>query len=93
MKYRTDDTPANICGGSVLEIGGRDHVFVRGAGVDSVLHTSRIEVIAHAGASGMIVELERPLERILAFCGVLEVAGFGVLLSVLFNGVGLLGVF
>lgn len=63
MKYRIDETPAKICGGRVREIGGRDHVLVRGAGVESVLHTVRIESMTHAGASGMIVELERPLGR------------------------------
>lgn len=32
-------------------------MFVRGAGVESVLHTVRMAVIAHAGASGIIVDL------------------------------------
>lgn len=36
----------------------------RGAGVDNVLHTVRIAAMAHAGASGMIVELERPFGRL-----------------------------
>lgn len=38
-------------------------MFVRGAGVESVLHTVRIAVIAHAGASGIIVEPASPLGR------------------------------
>ena len=70
MKYRMDDTPAKIWGGKVLDIGGRDHVLVRGAGVDKVLHTLRIDVITQAGASGIIVEPGRPLERTLGFWGV-----------------------
>lgn len=43
-------------GGSVLEIGGLDQVFVRGAGVERILHTVRIAVITQAGASGMMVD-------------------------------------
>lgn len=35
---------------------------MRGAGVESVLQTVRIAVITHAGASGMIVELESSLD-------------------------------
>lgn len=35
---------------------------MRGAGVESVLQTVRIAVITHAGASGMIVELDSPLD-------------------------------
>lgn len=50
-------------GGSVRDIGGRDRLVVRGAGVDSVLHTVRIAVMTHAGASGMTVEPERPFGR------------------------------
>lgn len=76
-----------------MEIGGRDQVLVLGAGVESVLHTVRIEVITHPGASGIIVDPGRPLG--LTFfsdlCGVR--AGESTPLSALFNGVGLLGVF
>ena len=57
------DTPAKICGGRVLEIGGRDQVLMRGAGVESVLQTVRIEVMTQAGASGMMVEAEMPFWR------------------------------
>lgn len=46
----------NICGGRVLETGGRDNKLIRGAGVDSVLHTVRTEGITHSGASLMICE-------------------------------------
>lgn len=93
IRKRIDDTPAKICGGNVFDIGGRDHVLVRGAGVDSILHTVRIEVIAQPGASGIIVELERPLGRIFSdLCGVGR-EGEVVLLMDRFSGVDLLGVF
>lgn len=87
-----DDTPANICGGKVLEIGGRDQEFVRGAGVESVLHTVRMAVITQAGASGMMVEPEMPLGR----AGVDFREGVSSLLAaltLLFRGVDLEGVF
>ena len=38
-------------------------MLVRGAGVERVLHTVRIAVMTHAGASGMIVEPARPRDR------------------------------
>jgi hypothetical protein len=60
VRKRMDETPAKMCGGRVLEIGGRDQVVVRGAGVASVLHTFRMAVIAQAGASGIIVEAVMP---------------------------------
>lgn len=53
---RIVETPAKMWGGNVLEMGGRDQVFVRGAGVERVLQTVRIAAMAHAGASGIIVE-------------------------------------
>lgn len=92
MKCRTDETPAKICGGRVLEIGGREKVFVRGAGVDSVLQTVRIEAITQAGASGIDDVDERPLRRSLG-----DLLRWGVPLALLgvrvrFNGVALLGV-
>lgn len=58
-----DDTPEKMWGGRVLEIGGRDQVFVRGAGVESILHTVRMAVITQAGASGMTVEPVTSLGR------------------------------
>lgn len=87
--------PANICGGNVLEIGGRDQVLVLGAGVESVLHTVRMEAMAHPGASGTIVELGSPLGLIFfsTLCGVRVREGESTVLTALFNGVGLLGVF
>lgn len=92
MKQRIEDTPAKICGGNVFEIGGRDQVLVRGAGVESTLHTVLTEAITHDGASGIIVEPGRPLGRILFnLCGVFD--GEAVPLIALFNGVDLLGVF
>lgn len=51
-----DETPEKMCGGRVLEIGGRDQVFVRGAGVERILHTVRMAVITQSGASGMTVD-------------------------------------
>lgn len=45
-----------MCGGRVLEIGGLDQVFVRGAGVDKILHTVLMAVITQAGASGIMVD-------------------------------------
>lgn len=70
-------------------------MLVLGAGVESVLHTIRIEVITHPGASGTIVEPGRPLSLIFfsAFCGVCIREGELTLVIALFNGVGLLGVF
>jgi len=59
-KCRIDDTPAKMCGGRVLEIGGRDHVLIRGAGVASVLHTVRMAGITHAGAS--LIDVDDALE-------------------------------
>lgn len=47
-----DETPAKICGGSVFDTGGRDQVLLRGAGVESVLHTARMFAITQPGASG-----------------------------------------
>ena len=90
-----DETPANICGGKVREIGGRDQVFVRGAGVESVLHTVRIAVITQAGASVMIVELDSPLGRPgVHFRADLEgEARWFATLTLLFKGVDLDGVF
>lgn len=90
-----EDAPVNICGGNVLEIGGRDQVLVLGAGVDSVLHTVRMEAITHPGASGTIVEPGRPLGLTIfsVLCGVRVREGESTLLIALFNGVGLLGVF
>jgi hypothetical protein len=68
---------------------------VRGAGVESVLQTVRIAVITHAGASGMIVELESPL----GLSGAALRADFDgepslfATLTLRFNGVDLDGVF
>lgn len=95
MKYRMDDTPAKIWGGSILEIGGRDHALVRGAGVERALHTVRMFVITHPEASGIIVEDERPFGRIIpVFCADCGYAVcLGAPLAVLFRGVDLLGVF
>jgi hypothetical protein len=50
-------------GGKVREIGGLDQVFVRGAGVERILHTVRIAVITQSGASGTMVELVTCLGR------------------------------
>lgn len=91
-----EDTPAKICGGRVREIGGRDHVLMRGAGVESVLQTVRMEVITQLGASGMIVEPERPFARNLGiFWG--RGDGEGLSLSVCerarLRGVDFVGVF
>lgn len=91
-----EDTPAKICGGRVREIGGRDHVLMRGAGVESVLQTVRMEVITQLGASGMMVEPERPFARNLGiFWG--RGDGEGLSLSVCerarLRGVDFVGVF
>jgi uncharacterized protein YjbI with pentapeptide repeats len=48
-----------MCGGRVLETGGRDSKLIRGAGVDSVLHTVRTEGITQSAASLMIYEVCR----------------------------------
>lgn len=79
-----------MCGGRVFETDGRENVFVRGAGVERVLHTVRMESMAHAGASGMAVEGGRPLGRILGDfrCE----SGVGAWLRLLFSGVDFVGV-
>lgn len=93
-KYRIDETPAKTCGGRVREIGGRDQVLVRGAGVERVLHTVRMEFITQAGASGMTEAPEMPLGRKLAKVrGVREVDGLSGRVVDLFKGVDLVGVF
>lgn len=93
MKCNIDETPENICGGSVLEIGGRDHVLILGAGVESVLHTVRMAGITHLGASPMIVDAEPLIPALLtgSCCRDIDgdVAGSTVLL---FRGVDLVGV-
>lgn len=92
MKWRTDETPAKMCGGRVFDIGGLEKEFVLGAGVERVLHTVRIESITHPGASGIDVEAERPFGRSLG--DLRRESGAGALpLSVRFSGVALLGVF
>lgn len=68
-------------------------MVVRGAGVESVLHTVRIAVIAHAGASGMTVEAERPLGRAMGFRTDLVGVPSLATLTLLFKGVDLEGVF
>ena len=89
-----DDTPANMWGGRVLEIGGRDQVFVRGAGVESVLHTVRIAVITHAGASGIMVDPEIPAGWLeVSFRADLEGVPSLDTLTLLCKGVDLEGVF
>lgn len=90
-----DDTPAKMCGGSVLEIGGRDQVLVRGAGVESVLHTVLMPVITQSGASGIFVEPEMPLGRELVVFRADFDGERGLLaaLILLFKGVDLEGVF
>lgn len=90
-----DETPANIWGGKVLEIGGRDQVFVRGAGVESVLHTVRIAVITQAGASGIIVDVDNPLGRpgVDIRADLEGDARWLAALTLLFKGVDLDGVF
>lgn len=46
-------------------------MLIRGAGVDSVLHTIRIDAITQAGASGIFVEVKWLLLGILfGRCGV-----------------------
>lgn len=95
MIKRTDETPEKICGGRVLEIGGLDQVFVRGAGVERILHTVRMAVITQAGASGTIVDSWVSLIRVtVAFLA--DFVGLSRRLAVLilrFNGVGFDGVF
>ena len=86
-----EDAPAKICGGNVLDIGGRDQVLVLGAGVDNVLHAVRIASITHAGASGIFIEPKRPLGRIRSKRGVGR-DGNAVPSISRFNGVDLLGV-
>lgn len=92
---RIVETPAKIWGGKVLDIGGRDQVFVRGAGVERVLHTVRIAAMAHAGASGIIVEEDTSLGRLGAVFRA-DLEGDSRLLAtltLLFKGVDLEGVF
>lgn len=76
-------------------MGGRDQVFVRGAGVESILHTVRMAVITHSGASGMMVEPIASLRRgVASFLAVLE--GLSRLFAILmlrFKGVDFEGVF
>lgn len=84
--------PAKICGGKVFEIGGRDHMLVLGAGVESVLHTVRTESITHPGASGIIVEPGRPLGRIRSKRSGVGRDGDAVPENSRFNGVDLPGV-
>lgn len=90
-----DDTPAKRCGGRVLEIGGRDQVLVRGAGVESVLQTVLMAVIAQSGASGILVEPEMPRWRqTVVFRADFDgEPRFFATLTLLFNGVDLQGVF
>lgn len=89
-----EETPAKICGGRVLEMGGRDQVVVRGAGVESVLHTVRIATITHAGASGMILEPVCSLGRA-SVCLRADLEGVPSLatLTLRFRGVDFEGVF
>lgn len=70
-------------------------MVVRGAGVASVLQIVRIAVIAHAGASGIIVEVVIPLgcaenDFFADFDGVPSLLAT---LTLLFRGVDLEGVF
>jgi hypothetical protein len=84
-----EETPEKICGGKVLEIGGRDHEFVRGAGVDRILHTVRMAVITQAGASGMLVDLIRSMGRDVEdfFANFEGLARLFAVLILLFSGV------
>jgi hypothetical protein len=52
-----------MCGGRVLEIGGRDHRLMRGAGVDRVLHTVRTDGITQTGASLISLVSDTPWNR------------------------------
>lgn len=81
-----------------MEIGGRDHEVVRGAGVDNILHTVRIAVMAHAGASAMVFDFERLADWASDLTALLRgpvdaaAADLGVPLTVRFNGLDLDGV-
>ena len=69
-------------------------MLVRGAGVERVLQTVRMEFITQAGASGTMEALEMPLERKLANeRGVREADGLSGRVVDFFKGVDLLGVF
>jgi hypothetical protein len=68
---------------------------MRGAGVDSVLQTVRMEGITHTAASLMIVDSDKPLRRGFLRDGFLnsEEEVFDPLRADLLRGVDLLGVF
>lgn len=88
-----EETPANICGGKVREIAGRDSAVVLGAGVASILHTVRMATIAHAGASGIFVEPEPLGVPDVALRADLDGVPSFATLILLFKGVDLEGVF
>lgn len=79
-----------MCGGNVLEIGGRDHRLMRGAGVDRVLHTVRIDGITQAGASLTLLVSDTPWNRARLTDGFLD--GVSDPLMLRFNGVDFEGV-
>lgn len=68
-------------------------MVVRGAGVESVLHTVRMAVMAQAGASGILVEGARPFGRLRDFRTDFEGVPSLATLTLLFKGVDFEGVF